>query len=90
MGPSVRVALSGFLSTIILASCPYAAVAGKQDNPAAIAGDEAAFNQLRADIRRRNTSQDAVQANRRKLPQEGGCQIKPVMTDKDMAACKRR
>ncbi len=85
----LRVALTGVLCTVILASSPAAGAATtKAENPAAIAGDAAAFNRLRADIARRNAAQDPVQA-KHKLA-DGRCKIKPVMTDAEIDACRHR
>ncbi len=85
----LRVALTGVLCTAVLASCPVAGAAtAKADDPAAIAGDAAAFNKLRADIARHNAAQDPVQA-KHKLA-DGRCKIKPVMTDAEIDACRHR
>ena len=88
---SFRVALSGLLSTVVLASCPFAAKAQRND-PAAIAGDAAAFKRLRAEIAQRNQAREAAlrpaQMARHAHLRTDGCQIKPVMTDREIDACR--
>src|SRR3954468_24510297 len=92
---SGRVALLVF--TAILASVlshSAARAAGRADDPAAIAGDEAAFNRLRADLAKRNAGKEEarrpVQVTKNKQAAANLCQIKPVMTDAEIDACRTR
>jgi hypothetical protein len=69
----------------------------KELDAAALASDEAAFNKLRQDTQRRNASSGsglpmgASYAPRAK-PQaaSGDCQYKAVMSEADMAACRKK
>ncbi len=83
----LRAALTGILSLAVLASFP-AAQAAKPESAAAVAGDAAAFEKLKAEIAHRNAQQDAVQAKRRL--EDEHCKIKPVMTDAEIDACRHR
>lgn len=62
---------------------------GPKADPASIASDEAAFNRLRADIARKNAAHQPVRAGRRQQAPQG-CEFKPVMTDREIAACKKK
>jgi len=92
---SFRVALSGLLSTVVLASCPFTVGAQKRNDPVSVANDEAAFNKLRAEIARQNEARVAASrpvqvARHANVRDDDPCRIKPVMTDAEINACRRK
>jgi hypothetical protein len=87
---SFRFALSTFLAAIVLASCSFPVLAQRSD-PTAVANDPAAFARARATFRARTDAQEAARrpVHLAKHQADGGCRIKPVMTDAEIDACRR-
>ena len=90
---SFRLALSTVLTTIVLASCSFPVLAQRSD-PTAVANDPAAFERARAQIASRARAQEAarrpVHVAKNANLRDGGCKIKPVMTDAEIDACRRK
>jgi hypothetical protein len=91
--------LSGRLALLVFAAflagvIGYSAAraAGGADDPAVIASNPAAFERLRTDLARRTQAKEdarrPVQVSKKHVA-ESGCLIKPVMSDREIDACRR-
>ena len=83
-----RIALLVFAATVASILAYSAAIAA--DSSAAIAGDEAKFNKLRAELARKNAAkEEARRPAHFGQAKVSACQIKPVMTDAEIDACRK-
>ena len=90
---SIRFALSTVLTVLVLASCSFPVLAQRSD-PTAVANDPAAFERARAQVAARVRAQESarrpVHLAKNANLRDGGCRIKPVMTDAEIDACRRK